>query len=522
MKAATVWGGFILSLALLYVILSVLASGFGIHVWPFTLAYESAPFRPPLAWGLLGAAIAIGQALLIIHLARRRTRPMSPPPVPDHGNGSPRFYSIEDVDDWPTKGRRTEVNSRFEETYIPPSSYMGLKPITKEQRLKRNVDEFLSQPSPPPSPSPMEAPAVAPSPSKGPEPSVEYDDDDVPQSTVDRLIQRAEAAKLLKRATGRAVILLAMLGVAYFLVVNLDSLPLWGILIVFYMLVFVQLHQTYTTLMVAFWLTLSLFLGTVYAVPYRMLRKQLQVRYGRQEKTLGRVLRIRGVDSKGQIPPTMSYGLWFAWRSLRRKFSSRKADIPSAHEFPLGDPYYLRGNPSRGIKSFGMSIIYQPNTLGIIRRRFHPSALYATGTLEGKLFSWTLHSDGINLRAIPPKFVIPVGHDELTKDAPTYHARTMEPYRTVVRGSLERAAGQVERGVRSDAALAKESVREFTLPSPSVVYAGSFEKPATQATSRPDEEPPAPAPEPEPEPEPSPAPEERKDKPKPKASPTFE
>jgi hypothetical protein len=303
---------------------------------------------------------------------------------------------------------------------------------------------------------------------------------DLPPDVIDRIVAGSGRRRLQVAFVVKSVSWLVLVYAAFWMLTNLDKFIAWGFSIIFWVFIIMQLHQTYPALMGILYTTLMLFIGVIYLVPYRMMRKEIRVVFGRQTKTLGRKVFVKGSDEHGQPTPGMAYTLWYGWRWLAHKLGRNRHTSwhdarPHPHEFPFGDVYYLRGSPLRGIPKYRYAIAYKSNVLGIIRRQIHLKILYTNSKIEQSMFVIRLIGDGVNVLEVPRGNDDGIPHQELSPFPMQYRPRPRGPYSGMVDSGLEMSAGRVDRGVRSDAELAKESVREFTLPAPAVVYRGLSE-----------------------------------------------
>lgn len=277
---------------------------------------------------------------------------------------------------------------------------------------------------------------------------------------VDRIIRHSLHVRAIVRAIERAAFSFVALWVCLTVLSNLDQLVPWGLTIILWVLLFVELNQKATVVMGALYATIVGVSALVYALPYRAARKELLVSDEGRTKSLGRVLSIRGEDHRGRPPRTWRYSLWLTYRSLRGD------KRPNPNEYPFGDPYYLLADKKRRTPSFRWCIVYQSNTLGIIARRL-PSRLkrlYGRGNLTISAFAVRVSGDGFILRPYPRSVPEAPPHDELSFDELTYHARQIEPYKDQGEITLKFAAKVVRYSVGSDPEVGKEQARRFKTP----------------------------------------------------------
>ena len=355
-------------------------------------------------------------------------------------------------------------------------------PVQTESAKTDVIDEMLSKYKSTEKAATVQVPSTLPQPSptsKAIKPDSEPENGYLPDDYVDYIVRRSDWIRSRIRIAAKAFAALFLMVVSLYVITNLDSFFTLGIAILFWSAVFLQLNQRYPALMGMLYSVVLLVIGIVYVLPYRMIRKELRVVYGKDTKTIGRVLGIKGTEY-GESPGGARYNLWYALqivkyavlRSAGRTQLMWEEFRPSPHEYPFGDAHYLLGNPKRAIPQFRYIVYYRTNALGFIRRFFHTKVLYTNAKIDTTIFVCRLVGDGVNILEMPRIVKGGMPHQELSPLALSYHYRPKQPYIDLVDMGLERQAGLVDRGVRSDAELAKEGVREFTAPAPSVVYRG--------------------------------------------------
>jgi len=337
------------------------------------------------------------------------------------------------------------------------------------------------------------------------------------QTQIQQIVNRYTSARSLVSMLAQVVLLSALGLFSLYLLFNLSTVLAFGIWLAFWfgiIVLFINLFPSLFALLIAL---SCLALLMVFAVPYRILRPKLYIEYGRSSKDIGRLVYVKGADDNGNPPPSVIYGLWYAWRALKHIFGAwsaralvlssawlslasrfidmqyavapfvlamvgairsqqkrKKAGLltpweavrPNPHTIPFGDAYHLLGNPERKIPMFRYVLGYEANTYGWFRRRLRLKLLYTNGEFERGVFSVRVVEDGPNILEIPKVGLNSLPHQELTLDVPTFISRPRSPYIDRAHRTLQSSTSLVERGVGADAELAKDKNKRFVLPAP--------------------------------------------------------
>jgi len=295
------------------------------------------------------------------------------------------------------------------------------------------------------------------------------------ESDVDIIVSRwhvrKERLRVFRRALAGTLLILSL----YWVLTNVSTIIDIAIQLIGAIILIVALHRLYPVIMAEIYFLITCLLIVVYLGPYRIMRKKVFVIDGAIEKHIGRLVFVRGTDERGRYMPGFTYAIWYglcaiayAIRRMRgREKRAWKYARPSPHEIPIGDPFYLYGNPQRepSIERFSREVVYQSNAKGWLERRRHPTALYTSGEIEMDLTQVKIVGEGAFIYEYSRDSVESTTHHELSTKTLTYRDRNPVLYHDHVDVRLHGAGRNVGHAVRGDPALAKQAVERFVLPS---------------------------------------------------------